>query len=331
MRLSEYIDENGNHTNEKIFSERSSVDVFVNTEDLFMAQFINGNYNAMDVIVKYLAIENYFGLNNFGFNLYNEMQNARIGEIWELRFKDLIKSFEEKGYDNNFPIETDINYSIHDGAHRLALAMFLNIKKIKVRAFNASLTRKLYGLDWFSSNGFDDQKIEYIRTKYNEILNKFNTPYYCILWPPAYDEFSSIEKEIMSSDSIHSVVSKKDIMLNLTELKNLIYEVYSTDDIAKEKLDFKYQSIINSLQKKYEGNGLFSLKVFELILKNPDFKMKLLTGLPQSKASMEIKSDIRKTYSKYITDYQYDIIIHMTDNSYQNEEVKKILIKRKIY
>ena len=57
--------------------------------------------------------------------------------------------------------------------------------------------------------------------------------------------------------------------------------------------------------------------------------MKGLTGLPQSKKTMRIKKQIRKDNSELITDYYYDIIMHMTDNTIQNRDLEKILKKVK--
>ena len=64
-------------------------------------------------------------------------------------------------------------------------------------------------------------------------------------------------------------------------------------------------------------------------MNDPDFKMKGLTGLPQSKKTMRIKKQIRSNNSNLITDYYYDIIMHMTDNTIQNKDVQKILCKVK--
>ena len=68
----------------------------------------------------------------------------------------------------------------------------------------------------------------------------------------------------------------------------------------------------------------------ELNLKYPDFRVKPMTGLPQSKETMKLKQIIRDTFKAYVTEYYYDIIMHVTDNTIQNREVEKILEKERI-
>ena len=52
--------------------------------------------------------------------------------------------------------------------------------------------------------------------------------------------------------------------------------------------------------------------------------------MPQSKETMKLKQIIRDTFKAYVTEYYYDIIMHVTDNTVQNREVEKILEKERI-
>ena len=329
MFLDKYIEENGKTTDYDIFKDNISIDVVVPTNDLFLAQFADGDFNAMDVVVKLLAIENYYGLNNFGFDLYNKMQMKRIGENWEDRFKKLIKSVEDNGLVDISSIDTDINYSIHDGAHRLALAIFHNVDAIKIKLFNTSVLRRKYGIDWFIDNGFTDEEISIIISKFKEIVNKINEPYYTIFWPPARNIFDKLEKEIETVEDGIEIIDKEVIALPREKFKNFMYDVYSTDDIAKFKLDLKYQHLNESLDKDKYSEEKLPFVAMKVKLENPDFRMKGLTGLPQSKKTMRIKKQIRNNNEQYVTDYYYDIIMHMTDNTYQNDDVEKIITKVK--
>jgi hypothetical protein len=49
--------------------------------ELFFQQQRGNKFNRYDIVVRYLAIENYYKINDFGFNLYNKMQINRVGEI----------------------------------------------------------------------------------------------------------------------------------------------------------------------------------------------------------------------------------------------------------
>ena len=171
MYLDKYIEEHGKQTDYPIFDDVIYKDIDFPTNDLFLAQFKGMNFNAVDIVVKYLAIENYYGLNDFGFDLYKKMQMLRTGKDWNDRFISLIKSVENS-YDNESKIETDLNYSIHDGAHRTALALFHNKKNVPVRLFNTSIYRRSYDLSWFYENLFTKEELEIIKNKLIELSDK---------------------------------------------------------------------------------------------------------------------------------------------------------------
>lgn len=69
----------------------------------------------------------------------------------------------------------------------------------------------------------------------------------------------------------------------------------------------------------------YTVFVMELKIDNPDFRLKPLSGLPQSRSTMRLKKKIRDSFKEKITDYYYDIIMHLTDNQLQNDAVKKII------
>ncbi len=327
MFLDKFIEEVGKSTEFPIFNNKISTNVVIPTNDLFLSQYKDEYFNAVDIVVKYLAIENYYGLNNYGFKLYEKMQSKRINENWNERFVKLIQSFEKDGLKNMFPIETDINYSIHDGAHRLALALFFRITDICVKVYNIDKPRRPYDIDWFRENGFTQEDIIIIEDKLKELLNLTRNPYYCVLWPPTRNIFEKIEKEIELVEDGIELIGKKYLELKRNDFKKFMYDVYSTDDILPEKLDLKFKYLMQSLDKDKYDNEKLPLMVMNVLLENPDFKLKSFTGLPQSKKTMRIKSNIRNQNNNYVTDYHYDIIMHMTDNSIQNNDVEKILKK----
>ncbi len=90
----------------------------INVCDLFFQQNHNDGFERLDIIVRYLAIENYFGLNDFGFEMYNKMQEKRMGrehaKISADIFRKLIKSWTENGYDPKCEIECDCQMHLLD-------------------------------------------------------------------------------------------------------------------------------------------------------------------------------------------------------------------------
>lgn len=329
MFLDKYIQENGFSSDYPVFENNIYKDLFIKTNDLFLAQYKNNKFNAVDIAVKYLAIENYYGLNNYGFELYNRLQYYRINQNWEKRFIKLIESFED-GYDQKSIIDTDLNYSIHDGAHRTALALYKDIPEVKIRLFNTFLYRREYGIDWLKKY-FKESELTTIEKKLDELLNKARKPYICILWPPAYQLFELIENEITNIEAGISIPKREKMNLYNDSLKQFIYDVYKTDDIRLEKLNLKYQYMVNSMNKNPYLKEPYPIDIMNIKINNPDFRVKPLTGLPQSKTTMRLKTYIRDKYQKYVLDYHYDIMMHITDNTKQNDDVKKIIKKTKYY
>ena len=83
--------------------------------------------------LRYLAIENYYGENDFGTQFYikanhfptEEAANEDVG-----RFKSLIKSVEEKGYDKKSYVFFDLNKVCFNGTHRLAVCCYFGIDNV---------------------------------------------------------------------------------------------------------------------------------------------------------------------------------------------------------
>lgn len=324
MWLEKYVKEVGIETDYPKFNGEECIYIDLKTTDLFLAQYFNGEFNALDIVVKYLAIENYYNKNDFGFELYRKMQLKRVGEDWNERFVNLIRSFE-KGIDMDSWIKTDLSYSIHDGAHRVALALYHDYEDIPVKVFNVNIQRRYYGIDWFRENDFSESEIAIIKGKLEEWLSKCRKPYYCILWTPARYQFNNIINCLEKVEEGVHIINMEKVSLTSEDLKKFIYDIYETDDIMKYKLDLKYQHMMLSLEADNYSEQLFEICVIELKFDNPDFRLKPLSGLPQSKATMRVKKKIRDLFKDKITDYYYDIIMHLTDNQIQNDDVKKII------
>ena len=150
--------------------------ITIGVGELFYLQHTNDYFLRYDAIVRLLAIENYYQLNNFGFDLYKRMQCARLGiedsNQYVVRFKALIKSYECEGYKKTSKILLDNDYSIIDGSHRFAMALFYKQSSIAAKVFKNS-KRTFYGLDWFKQNGFNEEECLIIEKKYLYICRNY--------------------------------------------------------------------------------------------------------------------------------------------------------------
>jgi len=133
----------------------------------------------MGIIVKYLAIENIFDLNDFGIDLYKKTIKRRhkfLGKPGSprhsiKRFIKLIKSIKLE-YKQKYPIEIDeISLMIRRGEHRFACALFFNVKKISITKFR-SKDLKGISINWFKKVDFSDYYIDILNSKLESICKK---------------------------------------------------------------------------------------------------------------------------------------------------------------
>ena len=155
------------------FIKRKPKKISLPVSDIFIANCEGETLLRWDIVVKYLAIENYYGENDFGFELYLKMQSARS---WPARaieslkdFKDLIKSWEINGYDKNSCIYVDTDLILHNGAHRMALALYHNEPYINAYYIQRNKPADFSEL-WFCSNNFSEAEISIIRKKSDDLF-----------------------------------------------------------------------------------------------------------------------------------------------------------------
>ena len=92
------------------------------------------NPTSLNLIIKYLAIECYEGLNDHGIDIYEKLPGIK-NNGFETRFKKTIDSFKNLGYDEN---RSDITVHRHDkdlinGSHTLACCVYFNTPIVTFR------------------------------------------------------------------------------------------------------------------------------------------------------------------------------------------------------
>ena len=158
----------------KLFTRHEVYDA----RNLFLVEDKELGFNRFDMIVRLLAIENFFGKNAYGFDLYKKMQTARRSPQWVEpaveRFKALIESYEKNGYDDKSEIIVDKNLNLLDGSHRMALAMYYKHYQIscKVRPWEE---RICYGLNLFDEYGFSNEEKEILKKRYDALKKEISS------------------------------------------------------------------------------------------------------------------------------------------------------------
>lgn len=101
-------------------------------------------YHQILSALRYVAVEEYYGQNNFGREFYitaNRWENDAALQADLDRFDALIKSIETKGYDMKSIIYVDRNNNCFNGTHRLALCAWFGIEKIPAYIVNRQLNQ----------------------------------------------------------------------------------------------------------------------------------------------------------------------------------------------
>lgn len=350
----------------KFFRNKRSANVMEPVADLLLMQCDHNNneflqYSFWDVAVRYLAIEEYYKKNSFGFELYKRMhiQGGNYGEenkaekyyrqirkknrtpVYGLikenhsvnQFKELIESYEKNGYDESSMVMCDKNLLNMNGSHRVALALYREQEFINVEVHNEIFQRR-FSLNWFWENGFTREEIKKIKEKMLQLLEKSRErigDYYCILFPPAKDYFDDITEDIAKIDQENiKVTGYQDYSKELYDFVGFIRGIYSFDSISQHNFERKLHYILSASDIE---RGSVTYRIVSLRIKDPLYRLKDDNGMPESVATVRLKQVIRERYKvkeekfvkHYVGDYTHDVIIHSTDNYLSNNGCRVLL------
>lgn len=286
--------------------------------DIFLAQYYGGdysNYKHMDAAVRILALEAFYHKNETGFDLYRRMQ-APSGFDWSDRYKELILSYEKRGYQENSQIELSKDLDIRDGSHRLTLALYHNQEFINGKVLNIIRNRN-FDYDFFWKNRFTAEECRLIRDKCDEILESVNYDFFGVIWPPAMPFAEKIVNEMKAymPEQIR-VYDESDYILEKGDFQHLFKGLYHTDILDDDGMELKLLQIENCMP----GNcNEWPIRIFKLHIDNPQIGINVKNYTTQSKMVMRVKKAFRERYAVQIPNYQYDVIMHIADNYLQSK------------
>jgi hypothetical protein len=286
--------------------------------ELFFQHNGEHDFQRYDMIVRLLAVENYFGKNDFGFDFYKRMQEGRKGKAWAESaigiFRQLIKSYEENGYDTHSEILLDQDLHLIDGSHRMAMAMYYQQAEISVKIIQKRQDI-FYGIEWFVVNGFLPDECQLLRDKYRELHDYYVQPFVCTLWHPVAAYFDEITEKLKTFGKVTEV---NDYSLPALDYKFYTRGIYAVDDIAKWKIEKKLEYMMTEKSDRY------SLRTVMLEIESPDFRLKATNHKTLSKRCELIKKLVRTYYKTRVNNYFHDIVLHIGDNFYQNRYIANL-------
>lgn len=289
----------------------------ISTKDLFLSQYYNedyNNYRFYDSAVRMLAIDEYFGKNEIGFDIYRRMQE-QSGFDWTERFRQLIKSFEENGLSDKSIVEIDRHFSIMDGAHRITLALYKGIEFLNTAIYDCNRERP--GIDMFWEKGFTAEECSLIESTTKKILSHITYNFVGVLWPPAKNYFNDIIREIgkYNTDEI-IVLDYYDYEMDKGEFEHLFKALYHTDILNENGMKQKIKLIEKCMNP---SDTQYKIRVFYLHINHPMISVNVKNFTPQSLMVKRIKNIFRNRYKNKLYKYEYDVIMHISDNYLQSK------------
>ena len=152
--------------------------IIKSTKEIFEAQIKDGYFRRMDIVVHYLAIENYYGKNDFGLELCLNVHKKRTRcshERSERRvcgFKKLISNMTKENFNTRrYPLQINLrSMDIVQGSHRMAIALYLGIDNVYVVGVHRRKREFNFGTRWFEKVGFDNDTLIMLENKKELIL-----------------------------------------------------------------------------------------------------------------------------------------------------------------
>ena len=157
----------------------------IKVKKILDSEIVNGYFNRVDVIVRYMYIEFFLGETHKvnPYELYKKMCIKRMGhtharnedEVTEfvMKFNSLIESVYQNGFFKNSAIElsNSATNKLVDGSHRIAIALYMGLEDIPFTYRNSDWNVE-YGFDWFMKNDFTELELEEIENCYNRVMGR---------------------------------------------------------------------------------------------------------------------------------------------------------------
>ncbi len=159
-------------------------------------------------------------------------------ESFKLQFIELIDAMRRDGFREEFAIPVAKKTGlILNGAHRLAAALCLGIKRVPV-VYNTELEGLTWNTRWFMMQGFTPLEIDALTRTW--VALKQEQAGCIILWPTLQPYWPAIEKSIQAKTPI---VYQRTISLDTKTFPELVRDIYATDwgPVPGENIENKIQ------------------------------------------------------------------------------------------
>lgn len=215
-------------------------------------------------------------------------------------FNHLIDTIKKNGIDKSISvIPVGQNNVIIDGAHRVAIAAYLNLKVPIIRFENLAVD---YGVGFFKTRLLNEKYIDYLVAEY---CNFKNNLYFACVWPRAKGDMQMENTNTLLNQSCKVLYSKR-IKLSHDGLRNLIIQIYSHQDWIGH-FSNHFSGALHKADECYDSENFLTIYILEC---NSFDKI------------LKLKSEIREIFK--IGNHS----IHITDNQKETIQLAHILLNR---
>lgn len=265
--------------------------------------------NRIDVIFKSLYLKfSHLGAQKIANRLYNDHiklitnglynekgSNKESLEDYIDEFKIIADSIKSKGFDKEISrIPTSINGCITNGSHRLATALFLNIKSVEVEETNSA--KHIYDYKFFIERGISLDLVDLV---IYSSLYCTNNNYLAIIWPSA-------NKKVDYINDFPNILYEKKIALNPRGAQSFTAKVYKEHKWVGS-FDEGYTGAINKVNETFKDYTPIHF-VF--------FKENSLEKVIRIKERLRDKFGIKKAS------------IHITDTNEETQDIGRIILNK---
>ena len=181
-------------------------------------------------------------------------------------FDKLKKDIKENGYDvEKYLVPVDKNLQILDGAHRVAIALFLN-KKLTVIKLDV-LAEDKYDYNYFRKAGMSQVYLDAMVLKYISLKKDI---FIANVWPTATGHYKEI-KELIQIYGKFGIY--KEIILSEEGAFNYLHQIYAQDDWVGS-IDDKFAGVYRKLLPCFRNKGAIRVFVFQSDSKEAVFELK---------------------------------------------------------
>lgn len=158
----------------RIYDSLTAKEVEVSIGDIILSH-PNPDWTLFLVASRYLDAKHYCSGEDTSFKYMNAISFKGHGathspERGNKQFRDLIESFQQKGYDPSSLLVMDRDLNLDNGTHRLAICLLNGIYTVRAKVVRRrALVQKT--IDWYYNVGLESCFLEEISDEYKRIYN----------------------------------------------------------------------------------------------------------------------------------------------------------------